>query len=502
MISKILDTDSKVLFKRLFLVSIFFHLLAVFFSEGFHRPDEHLGMLRYVYVKLGIYPISELSWEYPAKIRNWVQPGFYYLISSFLYTVGIKNPFTITFFLRLVTSALSLGVFTIFIKQCSILVKDKVSLKVYYFFSFLFWFFPFIHARTTAENFGMTSLTIVLILLMKCLPRETFESARENFSYSLKNRSQVIPLHFAILIGFFLGMTVNFRIPLAPIVPATLCWLFLFGDTKISSLLNIILGGILSILFTTLIDTWGYEEFTYSTYSYLYQEFTRNVSTGFGTSPWYYYLNKVLMKGVPPISLFILIPTIYFWIKKKSHLFTWISLSIFLLHSLIGHKELRYIFPLVVFIPFFISYFISKFEIYIKNKNFLILFNVTIFVNFAFMTVSSLKPAYTPIDIYKFLYQNDYIDKLYTYDNLQRDKLRIYLKNNIPFEYIQGEEKFSEVLKENDRSWFLVEKIKDFDLFEKNDCKALYTTYPDWFTQKFKKYLQRSKAWNIYQCKS
>ena len=500
MINKLLEIDAKDLFKKLLFISLFFHLLAVFFSEGFHRPDEHLGMLRYVFVKLGSYPIDELSWEYPAKIRNWVQPGFYYIISSTLHFLGVKNPFTITLFLRLFTSLISLGIFSYFIKQCSIFIKDKVSLNIYYLFAFSFWFFPFIHARTTAENFGKTSLTMVLILIVKVIPKDLLESASPKIAYSLKNRKLKVPFHLALLIGFFLGMTVNFRIPLAPIVPASLVWLYLFTDIKLSALSNIILGGILSMAFTTIVDTWGYGELTYSTYSYLFQEFTRDVSSGFGTSPWYYYLKKTLMKGVPPASLFIIIPTFYFWFKKKFHLFTWVSLSIFLLHSAIGHKELRYIFPLVIFIPYFIAYLTSNFLEYLKNKKVILLINVTFFLNILFMIISSTKPAYTPIDIYKFLYKNESIEKLYTYNNLQRDKLRVYLKNNIPFVHIQGEQEFQRALKQNKKSYFLVEKIKDFDLFESQACEILYSTYPNWFTQKFKKHLQRSKVWSIYLC--
>ena len=63
----------KKVFTTCLVLGAFFHLLAVFFSEGFHRPDEHLGIMRFIACKLGIFSTEELgklSWEYPARKRS------------------------------------------------------------------------------------------------------------------------------------------------------------------------------------------------------------------------------------------------------------------------------------------------------------------------------------------------------------------------------------------------------------------------------------------------
>ncbi|WP_164848462.1 hypothetical protein [Halobacteriovorax sp. HLS] len=504
MIKNFLENDIEINYKKLFIFSAFFHLIAVIFSEGFHRPDEHLGMLRYVFVKLNLYPIEELSWEYPAKIRNWVQPGIYYAIAKILNLIEIKNPFTIAFFLRLFTSIFSMYTLVKFSKFSRIFFSSTKAINLANLCFFTLWFFPFIHARTTAENFGMNVFALGLLVLVKSIPISTLKSSTNTLKINFLSNTKSIPLSHSLLGGFLIGMSVNFRIPLAP-MPLFLClWLLLIAQIKLSNVFVIVIGSFLSILFTSIFDTWGYEELTYSTWSYLYQEFTRNVSQGFGVSPWYYYITKVFSKGVPPLSIFMIIATVFVWIKKPTHLITWVSLPVFLLHSTIGHKELRYIFPLIIFVPILLALTFEHFEkTVLENRALKLTIRLSIILNLIFLLISSIKPAYTPIHIYKYLYNNgERINSLYTYNNLQRDILKIYLKKETPFIHITSENEVDHaVSKSENTSWFLVEKIKDFTTFEKRNCTQEYSTYPEWFTKKFSKQLQRSKAWAIYRCK-
>ncbi|CBW25305.1 putative membrane protein [Halobacteriovorax marinus SJ] len=497
MFEKLINSDSKELFKKLLIFSIGFHILAVIFSEGFHRPDEHLGMLRYVFVKLGQYPIDELSWEYPVKIRNWVQPGLYYFLLKPFYTLGLTNPFILTFILRLVTSAFSfytLYRFSIFSKS---FLKSTQSQNFANILFYGLWFFPFIHARTTAENFGMNVFAIALMLLVE---KSHIQNVREAKA-TLLNKKSSIPVLQSIVGGFLLGMSVNFRIPLAPMPFFLILWLYLFGDIKLKSILLILSGTLISILFTIGFDTWGYGEITYSTWNYLYQEFTRNVSSGFGTSPWYYYISKTFSKGVPPFSIAIILAFLTLWLKYPKNILTWITLPVFALHSAIGHKELRYIFPLTIFIPIVCAFIFEKYSHYLNAKWLKKVFSLCIVVNLIFLFISSLKPAYTPIDIYKFLYKkSDRINTLYTYKNHQRDVLKIYLKNNIKFITLNSDEETEKAILSEKETWFLVEKISDFNFFEMKSCVQEFSTYPNWFTNMFKKVLKRSKAWTIYRC--
>jgi len=499
MLKKLFDLKSPLLLKWFLLFSAIIHIIAVCFSEGFHRPDEHLGMLRYVFVKLGQYPIDELSWEYPAKIRNWVQPGLYYFLLKPFYILGLTDPFKLTFILRLATSLFSFFVLFRFYLFSKIFLNTKASHNLSIILFFGLWFFPFIHARTTAENFGMNVFALAFISIFKHIEKSTLTV--KNPKTSLTKFRDNLPIRSSILGGFLLGMSVNFRIPLAPMPLFLILWLILFTKTSIKSLVTISAGVLLSILLTIGFDSWGYGELTYSTWNYLYQEFTNNVSNGFGTSPWYYYFEKTFAKGVPPLSFFIIFSFLYLWIRSPKHILTWCTLPVFFLHCMIGHKELRYIFPLIIFIPIICSVVFEKFQKDLDRRFFKILISITLITNLFFLIISSLKPAYTPIGIYKFLNKNkDNISTLYTYNNYQRDILKIYIQKDISFQLTEGKEKVREIISKEAESWFLVEKIKDFELFEEKNCKSMYSSYPIWFTNNFKNFLSRSKSWSIFKC--
>ena len=44
-------------------------LVTAWFSELYYHPDEHFQILELMSWKLGITPVSELMWEFPARIR-------------------------------------------------------------------------------------------------------------------------------------------------------------------------------------------------------------------------------------------------------------------------------------------------------------------------------------------------------------------------------------------------------------------------------------------------
>lgn len=497
-----IDQGEKELYKKLFFFSLFFHLIAVFFSEGFHRPDEHLGMLRYVFLKLGEYPASELSWEYPAKIRNWLQPGFYYIYVKAFKSLGVDSPYFLVGAMRFLTSMISLYTLAILSKISFRLFEDVKSRKIFHYCLYGIWFFPFMHARSTAETFGGIFMVGGIYFLLKKLGKDRIT----NSSLRMNDFSRVdVGILNSLMGGLFLGLVVNFRIPLAPFIPAFFLWLFIFAKINYRSSFLIIVGTILSIVLTGLADSWGYGEWTYSTYNYLYQEFTRSVSSGFGISPWYYYFTKVFSKGTPPMSLFFLASFLFVWIKKPGHWITALSLPIFALHSVIGHKELRYIFPLAIFLPFTLTYlfesslFKAFSEKYSSKKAWGFAAKLIISVNLIFLIISSVKPAYSPIGFYKFIYSKKTILKVYTL-NIVRDKLRVYLPTDIPFQHVKEDSEVVSLIKDGESSWFLMNKVSDIENFEKiTECNLEYLTYPKWVLN-YSKYFKRSKIWAMYNC--
>jgi len=504
------NKDQKNLIKKLLIFSALFHLIAVIFTEGFHRPDEHLGMMRLTSFKLGTFPINELSWEYPAKIRPWVQPGIYFGTAKIFQLLGGESPFSLAFIFRFLSSLIGFFSLILTVKISMRFLKDKYYQNLMAFGLCTLWFLPFFHARTTAENFGISFFIFSLYPLIMKMPLNAiqFSGLRPQlFNKSSAINQWSIPSSIAFLVGLGFGASFIFRFQMAFMTFFTLLWFFLYSRIRVSNLVLISLGVFAFIGFNVVVDYWGYGEWTFSAWNYLYQNIFKGVAAGFGVSPWYYYLNKTLMKGIPPLSLFLLAPAIWLWFKRPGHILTWITLPYFAVHSMIGHKELRFIFAMGLFSPVILAYFIesSKFENLKTNKGIKFIVGLVLVQNFIALGISSFKPAYSPIKFYKHLYaKEEKITKIYTL-SVFRDQLKFYLKGPIEQVVEKDRSKLQAIINSNQEvTWFLTDKFSDIELFRKSfpQCTEDYLSYPNWiFKFNYKNWLKRSKIWALYRCK-
>ena len=499
----------KKVFTTCLVLGAFFHLLAVFFSEGFHRPDEHLGIMRFIACKLGIFSTEELgklSWEYPARIRNWIQPGLYYPFARLSYILDIKNPFFISGVFRFISSTIGMLSLVLLAFLSRKFIKSDFWKKFALIALFSTWYFPFFHARPTAENLGMTLFIFGIYLILKEIPVDLLNHSSITFNKSPRWKPD---WKLSLLSGLFLGLAVNIRIPMANMVFFFVLWLFTYGKLKIRDFFILAGGIILSILLCIILDRWGYGQWTWSTYNYLYHEFVNNVSHGFGTDPWYKYIIKTFSRGFPPLSFLFIVPFIWLWIRKPGHVITWCTLPYFVVHSMIGHKELRYIFCMGLWIPILAALFFEemvrhKYWIKIRlHPVFKILLCIIIIENFILLTVSSIKPAYGPIGFYKHLYHHkNEISGIYTL-NLVRDQLRFYQKRDIVLTHVEDRNNIHGIIEESvGNLWFLTDKIADRGIFEKTGvCSLDYSSFPEWmFKFNIDNWMKRSKIWTLYKC--
>lgn len=463
--------------KKMIPVYIIFHLIAVFFSEGYHRPDEHLGIIRLVFFKLGLFPENELSWEFPAQIRPWLQPALYYNLTKIINLLGITDPFFIIFSFRLISSILGMHAYFLFHRD--FILKNSfnnTTKNIATLFLVFMWFLPFFHARSSAENLGITFFLYGLVFLNRV-------------------RFRKLDLLEIFAVGSFFAISFIVRFQMGFMVFSTMIWYLVKKRIKILpwTLICILMGATIGL--SVFIDYWGYGNYTFTPWNYYYQNIVNKMAAGFGVSPWYYYFTKTLTKGIPPISLFYIIPFFWIWIKKPMSLFTWVTLPYLIIHSIVGHKELRFIFALSAFIPWAIAIFYRQYP-HFPKKGFKVLFSV----NLIALLIASIKPAFSEISFYKYLWnQPEKIEKIYTL-GVFRDQLKVYLKN--PIEQIVTEQSKINSISKDKVMWFLADKSNDRDYFdEKDNCHQEYLSYPKWLLNKStKKYFKRSKVWALYRC--
>lgn len=346
-------------FNWLFLILL---ITTAYFSIGFFHGDEHFQLLEFANYLSGNTPANHLAWEFNAQIR----PSFQVWIAHFAIKGGElldANPFQVTFFLRLLTATLTFFVFRSWYQ----LTRDNVRKSMhgwYQGFLYFTWFIPFIFVRFSSETWSALFIMWGIILTLKSEKKQALFYAGLCFGVSFICRFQS-----AILIGGFL------------------LWLMIFGKATISQLLKIILPTIAILLFGIILDSQFYGEFVITAYQYFDVNLIQGKAATFGTTPWHFYITDILNRTQVFYGVLMLIGLLYFTILHWKSYISWVVVPFILIHLLIGHKESRFLFPIVAFIPIMLMVFADEMIFQKSDLKWLLKLGIIVFWGFNFPTL-------------------------------------------------------------------------------------------------------------------
>ncbi|MTI31602.1 hypothetical protein [Xanthovirga aplysinae] len=446
--------------------------LTAFFSAGFHHLDEHFQILEYAGLKVGTVQESNLAWEYHYQIRPAIQPFIATNIYRSLGFVGIKDPFIVAFFLRLLSALLTFLTMRIMYKAFVEEIKDKTLKHWFAFLTFFLWIAIYNGVRFSSENWSGALIIIALGIFKLNKTKDA----------GLKD----------LFIGLLLGLAFIFRFQAGFLILGFLLWLLIINRSHFQNLLLIGVGLIVSIGFGVLIDRWFYNEWVITAWNYLNKFFDKDVSD-FGESPWWYYLNKVFFELIPPFSLLFLLAPIVFFIFKPKNIITWTVFPFLLVHFLIGHKESRFLFPLIGFLPIMVIYSLQILKQRWKQGLFSSRwgqrFSKGFFIfNILFLILITFRPA-NSVGLYQLIYRKykEPISLYYLENNPFVGVTDIYLKKPIVFEFYMGENLHLqktdlEELKtiRSDQKYLLVVRDKEIVTQLPGKNRLIYSTYPEW----------------------
>lgn len=332
--------------KIIFTIAVIVYFCTALFSVGYFSADEHYQIIEFAGLLDGSSIPADLPWEYEAKIRPSIQPFIAYLVFKVSSLFSVSDPYSKALLLRLLTAISALYVIERFIIEAKNFI-DKKNWPLFYILSYFLWFLPFINVRFSSETWsGLFFLAGVSFILKKN-----------------KNTYQFL------LIGILLGFSFLFRYQIAFAIFGLFCWFIFLSKEKLTHIIICLLGGLIIFSFGILLDYWFYKELTLTSYNYFFVNIIENKASEFGTSPWYYYILSIAFFGILPIGTIILISAIFFVISKREHIFTWAIVPFFLVHCLVPHKEIRFLFPIINFVPFIIVSSYQKLIIkYVKYK--------------------------------------------------------------------------------------------------------------------------------------
>ncbi len=445
---------------KLILFSLLITIVTALFSSGFLHPDEHYQILELLHIKLKgkIVDPTIFNWDYHLKIRSWLQPFIY---SILIWPLQFLNGFQMATVIRLFNGLLGLFALRKFLKLY--IPHDRERLTRILLISLCTWYVPLLLVRTNSE-----SLSTTFFLL--------------GFFYYEQRRK---PLSM-----IFLSLSFLIRYQMALVI----CPLILIDLIKkkidLVTLLKMTLVFTLFVSIGALIDYWGYGSWNLTPYNYFFENLVQDKASNFGTSPFYYYFTKPLLKGIPPLSILVLALALKFLWKNRFSSLTLALVCFILTHSLIPHKEVRFLNFIYILLALFCA--VEMLDLSKKNRFVLPLF---ISFNLLIMLKTSLFPAHARIELYKEVYS-------------KKDDIFYTPKGSAPFKFTMPFYMDRIILTEQITLGLpgpykvLTSNFKQFkDFSKRQNCQKEYSQYPEWIENfNYFNWLKRSSFHAIWNC--
>ena len=330
--------------RRLLWTAIVIFAVTAWFSEGFIHPDEHFQILEFANYKLGRTPSADLQWEFPAELRPGLQPmlGFGFIRAA--EAVGLASPFMQVFVIRLITGFLSLAVFLAWSRALRRLPESRqAGERLPWLVAFL-WFVPFLSVRFSSENLAALTFWAGLLLIIRGL-----------FGIDVtRGRAALLSLAG----GSLLGLSFYFRFQMGFALVGAAAWIGWQlatrrqGRVPVRNLFLVLVGAAAAAALGTLADYWLYGELVFTPYRYLDTNLLHGKAAEFGASPWWWYFQRIGLREGPPIGLLLLGLAAVGLCSHRRHVMAWVFIPFVCGHLLIAHKELRFLFPMLL--PFLV----------------------------------------------------------------------------------------------------------------------------------------------------
>jgi phosphatidylinositol glycan class B len=301
----------------------------------------------------------------------------------------IENPFTVVFIFRLFSALLGVFALVLLLRH----FRPNFSEKQGYILSFLtatYCFLPFFHARFATDNLSASVFIIGLVMTLR---------AKNVQGY--------------LFAGLLLGLATVLRMQTLFFLAGGGLWLIFVHRAKFKYLFGLLIGFGFALFLGVLSDRWFYGEWVNTTWNYVYQNSVLKRSHAYGVEPFYYYFERIFLDGIPPFSLVILASFALFFYFKPKNVLTWVIVPFVLLHFVTAHKEIRFLFPLLNFVPLIFVFALKEVQenfSLTRLKGFLIrmkgfyLKPLFLVVNSLLLLYLGLKPADNHTPVLRFLY--------------------------------------------------------------------------------------------------
>ncbi len=470
--------NSRHLIKPYYLcLAVIIYLVTAFFSLGHLHPDEYYQILEFAAFKLQLNSAHGLTWEFHQQIRPtfmaWVIVGIY---KAYAY-ICAPNPFMVSLISRILAAALSLGSITLFILTFKQELTSPTKQRWFILLSLFSWLAVFNGVRFSSENIGAKLFICGLCLIL--LPQ-------------LKKTCSAY-LGYGILLG--LAFLARFQIGF--MLVGLFAWLYLVQNLRPSLWFSLLGGLMLAIGGGCLMDHSFYGLWVFTPWNYFAANILEGKAASFSSDPWYMYLS---IAGLVPYGALYILAGIYFMCIRRRHVITWIMLPFILGHLMVSHKELRFLTPLLSFMPFIIldslQILAEKYDYHLGPK-LRKLNNIAWYFNCVVLVIIMFIPSAMQIRINQLLYQRYQQATSFYYITEGGNVLDFYKHLNLNLQAITKPE---EVHCKNTENCLLALTCQENKKYGAPSGKLIFSDCPAWiFKLDFNGWLERTALYNIYE---
>ncbi|MGZ3696864.1 MAG: hypothetical protein ACXVCH_02120 [Bdellovibrionota bacterium] len=487
-------------------VAFFLHLIAVTCSQGFFHADEHFQILEFLNFKLGKSPASDLPIEFHMMLRPWMQPAIYTALTTLWTALKIDDPFKWALSFRLIAACIGWLTVVGLSLLAYIWFPDRKWRNWSVILLSTLWFLPALHARHSSENMGGSLFLLGVCFLLLLSPARRLDS----------DHPESLPPPVAWITGILLGFGFEFRFQTAILIFGFLAWLLIIAQVRLKQLLPLLGGIAIPIALGVFVDRWGYGTWTFTPWNYFHWNILQNHVADVDASPFYDYLRRAFTESWPFLGILVLLSMPVAWIRHPRHVLCWSAFPFFLVHMVIGHKELRFLFPLVLAAPIFLIQALYSerthkldYEKMTSRPWFVWSMRVLLGWNAVALIALTTLPAWTPIRFYKNLYFFRAIGFELHYVNDQPFQilgtaLNFYRPANLTMISMPSFEELARKIEMDDRPIFYFQTRLEFPEQAgvlKDWCKPKFSTLPAWISKfNIAHLMDNVTNWTLFEC--
>jgi phosphatidylinositol glycan class B len=490
------DTEWRRFLRRWLSLSLLLILVTASRSEGFHHPDEHFQTLEFMNYKQGGITARDLPWEFSQRMRPWLQPALYYAVARVWTTLGIRDRFSWALGFRLLSGVLGW------------LSVAGLALCAYRWFPgerprqasiralCLLWFIPYLAVRTSSESLSTSCLVLGMCLLLL-----GSEPAAE--------RPRDWPARLLALVGCLFGLAFQFRYATGLMAASVTAWAVFVAGLPLAGILEIAAGFAPTLALGALIDRWGYGEWALPPCQYVLKNIGEGLAAQrFGASPWYAYFALPLETALAPLALVLILTLILTWLRHPRHVLTWATLPFVLVHLLLAHKEVRFLFPVAFLTPLCLVLAISPGEdgwdawlrpLWAARRHLAV--RALFGLNLLALAVLCLAPIRLELEFQKYVYRHfpdGFEAYLLTHSPYDRGlPMYFYRPARLELHPIDSVDEMVPA------SFYLVtDSFDDLAILDHaHDCRVLYRSFPEWVRHlDWFDWQARTPTWKLCQC--